>query len=330
MKLSVSLIFRKKLPQFNSIENIFNSLLEEFRKQIEVEKLEVPNSGATLLDIFENLKFTGKRKSEVTHITGHVNYLALVTGRKTILTIHDIGSSFYGGKLHQIFMKLFWYYLPCLLVKKITVISEFSRKELIKLVPFAKNKIKVISNPVNSALEYKPLEFNKVNPLILHIGTKSNKNLERTIKALEGISCKFLIIGELSTKQMELLKKYKIDYTNKKHISFLEIKAAYEACDLVSFVSLYEGFGMPVIEAQAVGRPVLTSAIEPISQVAGDAACFVDPENIEEIRKGFLKIIDDDEFREQLIFKGRKNVKRFQVEEIANQYLELYKEVANA
>lgn len=330
MKLSVSLIFRKKLPQFNSIENIFNSLLEEFRKQIEVEKLEVPNSGATLLDIFENLKFTGKRKSEVTHITGHVNYLALVTGRKTILTIHDIGSSFYGGKLHQIFMKLFWYYLPCLLVKKITVISEFSRKELIKLVPFAKNKIKVISNPVNSSLQYKSREFNKVKPLILHIGTKSNKNLERTIKALEGISCKFLIIGELSTKQMELLKKYKIDYTNKKHISFLEIKAAYEACDLVSFVSLYEGFGMPVIEAQAVGRPVLTSAIEPISQVAGDAACFVDPENIEEIRKGFLKIIDDDEFREQLIFKGRKNVKRFQVEEIANQYLELYKEVANA
>jgi glycosyltransferase involved in cell wall biosynthesis len=280
--------------------------------------------------ILENLKHAVQRKTEVNHITGHVNYLALVTGRKTILTIHDIGSSFYGGKLHQIFMKLFWYYLPCLLVKKITVISEFSKEELIKLVPFAKEKIKVISNPVNSSLEYKPREFNKVKPLILHIGTKSNKNLERTIEALEGISCKFLIIGELSEKQQELLKKYKIDYTNKKYIPFSEIKAAYEECDLVSFVSLYEGFGMPVIEAQAVGRPVLTSAIEPINEVAGEAACFVDPENVEEIKQGFLKIIEDDEFRRQLIVRGQENEKRFQVEEIANQFLELYKEVASA
>ena len=196
----VTLILRKKLPQFNSIENIFVDLLQEFRNKTEVEKLEVPNSGAGLKNIFENLKYTWQKKSQFNHITGHVNYLALVTGRNTILTIHDIGSSFYGGKIHQLFIKLIWYYLPCLLVKKITVISEFSRQELIKLVPYSKNKIQVISNPVNSDLAYRSKNFNKVNPLILHIGTKSNKNLERTIQALEGIKCRFLIIGELTPK----------------------------------------------------------------------------------------------------------------------------------
>ena len=216
------------------------------------------------------------------------------------------------------------------MVKRITVISDFSKKELSKLIPFAKDKIVVIHNPVNSTLQFTPKTFNEKNPLVLHIGTKSNKNLERTIEALEGIRCRFLVIGELSQKQLTLLRKKKIDYNNKKYISFLEIKAAYEDCDLVSFVSLYEGFGMPVIEAQSVGRPVLTSAIEPLIEVAGDAACMVNPEDTQDIRRGLLRIIEDNRYREELIMKGQENIRRFQLKSIAAQYLALYNEVENA
>lgn len=330
MKIELALIFRKKLPQFNSIEEIFNELFQEIRSNVEVKTVEVPCEGADPVSFYKNLTYVQKNKSNVNHLTGHINYIALVVGKKGILTIHDTGSAFYGNMLHRLFIKIFWFWLPALLIEKITVISEFSKKELSKLIPFAKKKIVVIHNPVNSALQYHPKPFNGSNPLVLHIGTKPNKNLERTIEALEGIKCRLLIIGALSEDQLKLLKKYKIGYINKKHISFSEIKAAYEECDLVNFVSLYEGFGMPVIEAQAVGRPVITSAIEPIKEVAGDAACFVDPENVEEIRQGFSKIIGNSAFREELISNGQKNIKRFQLSKIAGQYLKLYKEVAGA
>lgn len=300
------------------------------QKHISISTLEMPKSGAGLKSILNNYSYSRRNRSCVNHITGHINYVSLATGRRTILTVHDIGSALKGNSIHRLLIKLVWFWLPALMVKKITVISDFSKMELSKLIPFAKNKIAVIHNPVNSALQYSPKDLKGSNPLVLHIGTKSNKNLERTIKALETIKCRLLVIGALSEEQVELLKECKIDYTNRKYIPFLEIKAAYEECDLVSFVSLYEGFGMPVIEAQAVGRPVLASAIEPITEVAGGAACFVNPYNVDEIRQGVLKIINDEDFRNNLVLKGQENVKRFQLREIADQYLELYKEVANA
>ncbi|MCZ2844935.1 MAG: glycosyltransferase family 1 protein [Candidatus Bathyarchaeota archaeon] len=324
------MVFRKRLPQFNSIEEIFLNLYKELQKKTTINKIEVPESGAALGSMFRNLRFTRSHRAGITHITGHVNYISLAAGRKTILTVHDSGSALYGNPIHRLFKKILWFWLPALFVKKITVVSGFSKKELSKLIPFAKKKIAVIHNPVNSILEYRPKSFLNDKPLILQIGTKSNKNLEGTIKALTNIHCTFLIIGELSKKQMELLEEYRIDYTNKKHLTFSEIKRAYEECDLVSFISLYEGFGMPVIEAQAVGRPVITSAIEPMLEVAGKGACFVDPECPEDIRTAILKIIQEKGYRDDLIQKGLENVKRFQIEEIAEQYLELYKKLANA
>ena len=326
---TLTLIFRKRLPQFNSIEEVFIELLEQLEKQIEVQNIEMPLAGADPFSVYRNVQYVKRNKTEVNHITGHNNYAALSLGRSGILTIHDIGSAFYGNFLHKIYIKIFWFWLPALMIKKITVISNFSKKELSQLIPFAKNKIVVIHNPVNSSLQYRPKSFNVSNPLVLHIGTKSNKNIERTIEALEGISCRFLVIGELSLKQVELLEKHKIDYNNKKHIPFLEVKAAYEACDLVSFVSLYEGFGMPVIEAQAVGRPVLSSAIEPIREVAGNSACLVNPKDVQDIRRGLLRIIEDNRYREELIEMGQENIKRFQLKNIAAQYLALYKEIAD-
>ena len=129
---------------------------------------------------------------------------------------------------------------------------------------------------------------------------------------------------------MQLLEQNKINYRNKQFVPFSEIKAAYEECDMLSFVSLYEGFGMPVIEAQAVGRPVLSSNVASIPEVAGNGALLVDPTDVTAIRAGIMQIIEDDQFRTKLINRGRENVKRFQIEKIAAQYKELYEEVAHA
>ena len=86
---------------------------------------------------------------------------------------------------------------------------------------------------------------------------------------------------------------------------------------------------MPVIEGQKVGRIVLTSNIEPLIEVSGNGAVFVNPYVVKSIREGFLKIIKDDGFREEIIHKGFENVKRFDYIKIANEYENLYKEILN-
>lgn len=325
--MEIVLYFRKKLPQFNSMEEVFCRILPIIKKSLNVQSIEMPCSGASTISIFKNLKLAFNGNKRLVHITGHDNYLALVTGRKTILTIHDIGSSFNGNLLRDWLLRLFWYKIPALLVSRITVISKSSASEVIKMLPFARNKICIIHNPLSTKLVFSHKPFQQKKPTILHLGTKPNKNLERTIEALSEISCHFVIIGKLTSTQQELLNRYKIEYTNEFNLPFERIIEHYQQCDLVSFVSTYEGFGMPIIEAQAVGRPVITSLISSMPEVAGDSAHLVDPFDVGSIRQGILKIIEDVNYREELIEKGLINIQRFQPEIIAQQYIDIYKEI---
>jgi glycosyltransferase involved in cell wall biosynthesis len=94
-------------------------------------------------------------------------------------------------------------------------------------------------------------------------------------------------------------------------------------------VSTYEGFGMPILEANAVGRPVITSNILSMPEVAGNAAHVVNPYKTLEIRNGILKIIQDKEYRNILIQNGINNAKKYNNQNIANEYLKIYKQMYN-
>ena len=226
-------------------------------------------------------------------------------------------------------LRFFWFVLPFARVKYVTVISEFTKKEVLKEFKINPDKIVVIPDCVSPNIKYSEKEFNAEKPNILQIGTKPNKNLPNLIKALEGISCKLTIIGKLTNEQKQLLLKHNIDYKNIFNINYSEIINAYKIADIVTFISTDEGFGVPILEAQATGRIIITSNLSPMTEVAGDGAVFVNPANVSEIKKMLNKIILDEAFRKNIIAKGKQNVNKYSAKSIAKKYYDLYKQIQN-
>jgi glycosyltransferase involved in cell wall biosynthesis len=103
---------------------------------------------------------------------------------------------------------------------------------------------------------------------------------------------------------------------------------AYDQADMVVFVSLAEGFGMPIIEAQAMGRPVIVGNLSPMKEIAGADALTVDPFDTEAIRNAIRQVVEDGPARQRIIVAGLENVKRFSAEAVAGQYARLYRSVA--
>ena len=191
----ITYFFRKKREGVNSIEMVFSTIDSQLPLHTSIQ---LPYEGASPKTLFKNILFAYRNKAKINHITGDTHYIALGLGRNTVLTVHDVQSAVQiSNPLKRLYVKLLRFWLPALIVKRITVISEFTRIELSKLIPFAKNKIIVIHNAFNPTMEFVKKTKNK-RPVILHMGTKPNKNLERVVEALKGIDCSLIIVGKMS------------------------------------------------------------------------------------------------------------------------------------
>jgi glycosyltransferase involved in cell wall biosynthesis len=309
-----------------SIELLFDNLAARFAQnpQFVISKPEVPTEN----NFFANFIFALRSRGGIHHVTGDIHYVVLALGkRNTILTIHDCVflTRYNRWDLKYWLIKYLWYQLPIHFAKVITVISEKTKKELIRLTGVKADKIKVIPNFYDPRFTFVPRPFNKACPKILQLGTKSNKNINRLIESIKLIPCELWAVGVLEEQTRELLEKNNIRYVSYENISFDALKKLYEECDVVSFISTYEGFGLPILEAFAVGRPLLTSCISPMTEIAEDAAVKVNPYNIFDIRRGLLSIIEDDAYREGLIAKGRKLAEKYHIDNVQQMYETLYK-----
>jgi len=329
----IRFFFRKKYPNTFSIENLFQSLIEQLKKEAHdpnlFETYELEEYNNSFGSILRNIFNARRKQGIVNHITGDVYSIVLGFNTPTILTIHDCNPLLRYSKWHYRYWayRILQFELPMLAATYVTVISEKTKSELLKLTNCPARKIRVIPNFVDPDFVPGNNRPNFKCPKILHIGTNENKNLSRLIEAIKGRNCVLRIIGKPSLKLIEQLKSNKVKYSFAYNLSKEEIINEYQSSDLLSFVSTYEGFGLPIIEANACQVPVLTSNLSPMREVASNAACLVDPYEVRSIEAGLDKIFSNEKYYYQLINNGIENAKRFDLGTITSKYLNLYQSI---
>lgn len=232
----------------------------------------------------------------------------------------------------------------------VIAVSEATKRDVMRLYQIPEDKITVIHNALDehlsrlhSAMDAQHvLERYQINdPYVLFAGNvRPHKNITRLIEAFavarselkdHPLYCrlKLLIIGdELSTHQAlrraVVISRVQNDVRFLGFVPYEFLKVFYQKASAFVFPSLYEGFGLPPLEAMSFGTPVLTSNTSSLPEVVGDAALMVNPENVFEIARGIKQILCDENLRLQLVRKGFEQIKRFSWLEAAKETLRLY------
>ena len=211
-----------------SIGKVFKPIETEMKKHAEVESIYLPSDNYSIKGLWMNIKYAKakikERRYDIIHITGAEYYLIpFLKKNKTIVTIHDLG--FYTNHKNTILAKCKYplWIKSIKLARKVTFISEKSYQEAKLYLNFKTNQCCIIPNPAGKDYTFTPKAFNDKKPTILQIGTKSNKNVESTIRAIKDFPCYLRIIGSVSKGIKSLLELYNIEYSHVENITDQEI-----------------------------------------------------------------------------------------------------------
>lgn len=312
-----------------SIGKVMRPIEQAMRAHAEVEDIYLPVPNYSPRGLWRNIRAARraikKGHYDIVHITGAEHYLLpfLPRGPKTVVTVHDMGFLTLLKPSRLVYMgKWLMFGKTLALADRLVFISRKSQLETEQLVSIDAQHAHVIPNLVGEEFRYMPKEINTDCPTILHIGTLARKNLSNTIIALQDFPHRLRVVGNVDATLQAQLEASKWPYSCASGLSDEDIVREYEQCDIVNFPSLYEGFGMPIIEGQAVGRPVVTSQLPPMDEVAGEGAVLVNPHDPQSILEGYRQAIAT---WPSLIERGQENVQRFRLLHIVEQYLTIYK-----
>lgn len=335
--------------EMTGVTNYINNLYKEFVKEkfpINIKKYLFKKINLNFL--FVNLKdflknyplFFPKGNEGIIHLPNYSYALPLLLRKrnKTVITIHDLIPSVYKfpSVINQMLYKL------CLIgIKKadwIITDSENTRKEIIRLLGYPAMKIMVVPLGVNKTVFRKKRSIEKERYSILYVGTEMpRKNLDILIKAFAKLkqklpNARLIKVGKshwpgAREKLMNLARNLKVldsiefkDYVE-------DIVTEYNKAELFVFPSLYEGFGLPVLEAMACEVPVICSDKTSLPEVGGDAVVYFDGHNINDLTEKMFKILTDKRRQKILIKKGLVQAQKFSWKETAKKTIEVYKKV---
>jgi len=269
-----------------------------------------------------------RTRGPVNHVLGDVHYLTWFMPRDgTILTVLDCVSLERMSGLRQRLFWFLWYWWPLQRADQVTVISKYTRDSLLDWVNYPADRVHVIPPPLSDEFEASPIPERGARLRLLHVGTGPNKNLKRVAEAVRDLPVTLVIIGRLNPELEAELARNHIQYENHVNLERAQLVEQYRLCDALVFASTYEGFGLPIIEAQAVGRPVITSKACSMPEAAGGAAHLVDPLDVADIRRAVSRLIEDPAYCEELVRLGQINVARYRPERIAAEYAAVYRAV---
>src|SRR5690554_1676973 len=234
-----------------------------------------------------------------------------------IFTVHDLMHLFYYSKFHRIYYQQF----IARLAKKartIITVSEFSKQQMVDLLYIKPSLIEVIYNGVDPGFFINTEKQSCERPYLLYVGNRrKNKNIPAMLVAFSqsNIPKEFLFVltGNPDPNLIVLISKLRI--TNRvRFLGFVQeadLPKLYKGAYATLFVSLMEGFGLPLIESMASGTPVLTSSESSLPEIAGDAALCVDPFDVEAITEGINQLVTDRDLYQGLAEKGLRRAKDF-------------------
>ena len=320
---NINVIYQKNILR----NKILRVLWEQFILPIYIKRLKI--------DLLHSIHYT----------------IPLFAGCKVVVTFHDMTFFLFPKKhifIKRIFFKLF-IYISSWRANRLIAVSNNTKKDIIKFMHINNDKIDVVYEIIDS--RYHPIKnesailkvkdkYKILNKFILYVGTlEPRKNIICLIQAYHNLLTKKLInhqlviVGKKGWYYQEIFNmvnklglnegRQKIIFTG--YVPEEELPFLYNAADVFVYPSLYEGFGIPPLEAMACGVPVISSDLSSLPEVIGEAGILINPYNIQDIYQALYKLLNDDKLKKELKYKGLKRAQEFSSEKLANETIKVYK-----
>jgi len=310
----------------------------------------------SVVGYFECRALLQKLRCDLVHIP-HLFWMPRNLPCPYVVTVHDVLEHMYRAHGHSTFRRAMHFQLTGRVLRRaarIFAVSKFSKSEIEKLFHIPASRIEVIYNAIDerflrghaSEPDHQVLaERYLINqPFILYAGRISpHKNVVRIIEAFSALKAelekekkfpgiKLIIIGDELSKHPDLRRTVirggvQNDVRFMGFVPIEVLRIFYDAAKVFVFPSLYEGFGLPPLEAMAHGTPVITSNTSSLPEVVGNAAVLVNPENVFEIMRALHRVLLDQALREKLKERGYAQAQKFSWDASARQLLNAFEEV---
>lgn len=351
------------MQNYGGISRVFTELYKEFEKSGDVEPIlpillsdnEYIGEIKKVWSIFPKNKSFFKRSiyyivnriySTIILIKGDFDifqptyydsyFLLFLRKKPFVLLLHDMTHEVFPETVSRKDKTIGWKRKLVYRADKIIAISENTKRDIIKFYGIEEEKIEIVSWSTSIKLPQKELNIELPNKYILFVGNRDTyKNFELFAKAISPLLNKkkelhLVCAGskDFSEKETELFEQSGIE-DKVRHIKFNndeELAQIYNKAICFVFPSLYEGFGIPVLEAFACECPAVISKSSSLPEVGGDAVEYFNPESPQSIEEAIVKVLESDELRTQLIHRGKNRLKIFNWEYAAKRFLDIYYE----
>jgi len=309
--------------------------------------------------------FLRRFSADVHHLP--LNQVPMFMQKPYVVTIHDMGSLLFGDQ-SGLKQSLRWYRFRRGLLRagKVMAVSAATRRDVVNILGIPAQQVRLVySAPAPEFFRHGPAadaraagpqteerERNRIleryqihYPFLLYAGNiRPQKNIPRLVEAFAVVrnelcahpvygDLRLIIIGDEISRNPAV--RHAIIHSRVEHcarflgfVPFDTLRIFYECAAAFVFPSLYEGFGLPPLEAMASGTPVVTSNVSSLPEAVGDAAVMVNPENVFEIARGIRDVLLDADLRARLVAKGKEQAARFSWGRTAREVIETYEEVA--